>query len=130
MFAATLQTAQATSMPDVCKTPAPPGPPVPIPYVNTAQTSLANPFSTKVLICSSPALHKSSKISISMGDTSGVAGGVVSGSFMGECEFTTASTKVKFEGKPAVRQLDSVKSNKGNTFGALLQPSQVKVDLG
>lgn len=115
-------------MPDVCKTPAPPGPPVPMPYVNTAQTTLANPLALKVLVSGSPALTKSSKISVSMGDTPGVAGGVVSGSVMGECEFVTASFKVKLQGKPAVRQMDSVKSNKGNTFGALLQPSQVKVN--
>ena len=47
---------------------------------------------------------------------------------MSECEFITASFKVKFEGKPVVRQGDSVKSNKGNAIGALLQPSQVKVN--
>jgi len=46
---------------------------------------------------------------------------------MGECEFVTASFKVKFEGSPVVRQMDSAKSNKGNTFGALLEPSQPKV---
>lgn len=129
MFAATIQPAQATSMPDVCKTPAPPGSPVPIPYVNTAQTPLANPTALKVLICGSPALNKGSKIAVSMGDNSGVVGGMVSNSFMGECEFVMASFKVKFQGKPAVRQLDSVKSNKGNTFGSLLTPSQVKVNV-
>lgn len=129
MFVATIQAGQATCMPDVCKTPAPPGPPVPVPYVNTAQTTLANPTALKVLVCGSPALTKSSKIPMSMGDNAGVAGGVVSGSFMGECEFVSASFKVKFEGKPAVRQMDSAKSNKGNTFGALLAPSQVKVNV-
>ncbi|MGE4368633.1 MAG: DUF4150 domain-containing protein [Burkholderiaceae bacterium] len=127
MFVATIQSGQAMCVPDVCKTPAPPGPPVPIPYPNTAQTTLANPTALKVLVSGSPALTKASKISASMGDTAGVAGGVVSGSVMGECEFVTASFKVSFQGKPAVRQLDSAKSNKGNTFGALLQPSQAKV---
>jgi len=128
MFIATIQSGQAVCMPDVCKTPAPPGPPVPVPYVNTAQTTLANPTALKVLVCGSPALNKGSKIAMSMGDNPGVAGGVVSGSFMGECEFVSASFKVKLQGKPAVRQLDSAKSNKGNTFGALLTPSQVKVN--
>ncbi|HBT34226.1 MAG TPA: type VI secretion protein, partial [Pusillimonas sp.] len=65
---------------------------------------------------------------MSMGDNAGVEGGVVSNTMMGECEFVTASFKVKFEGNPVVRQLDSAKSNKGNTFGALLEPSQVKVN--
>lgn len=129
MFAATIQGGQVTCPVDVCKTPAPPGPPIPIPYPNTAMTTLANPASLKVLISNAPALTKASKIAMSMGDNAGVAGGVVSGSFMGECEFVTASFKVKFEGKPAVRQLDQAKSNKGNTFGSLLQPSQVKVNV-
>ena len=128
MFVATIQAGQTTCMPDICKTPAPPGPPIPMPYVNTAQTTLANPAALKVLVSGSPALTKASKIAMSMGDNAGVAGGMVSGSFMGECEFTSASFKVKFEGKPAVRQMDAAKSNKGNTFGALLAPSQTKVN--
>lgn len=128
MFAVTKQSGQCLAMPDVCKTPAPPGPPVPIPYPNMAQTTLANPTSLKVLVCGSPALTKSSKIPTSMGDTSGTVGGVVSGSFMGECTFTTASLKVKFEGKPVLRQMDAAKSNKGNCFGAIMAPSQAKVD--
>jgi len=128
MFVTTIQAGQANCTPDVCKTPAPPGPPVPIPYPNMAQTTLANPTSLKVLVCGSPALTKSSKIPTSMGDTSGTVGGVVSGSFMGECTFTTASLKVKFEGKPVLRQMDAAKSNKGNCFGAIMAPSQAKVD--
>ena len=128
MFVATIQAGQATCMPDVCNTPAPPGPPVPIPYPNTAMTTLATPTTVKVLVSGCPALTKSSKISVSMGDNAGVNGGVVSGSMMGECQFMTASFKVKFEGKPVVRQMDSAKSNKGNTFGSLLAPSQVKIN--
>ena len=127
-FVATIQAGQTNSTPDVCKTPAPPGPPIPVPYPNFAMTTLANPPTTKVLVGGAPAVTKSSKIPLSNGDTAGTMGGVVSGSFMGECEFITASFKVKFEGQPVVRQGDSVKSNKGNAIGALLQPSQVKVN--
>lgn len=130
MFVATIQAGQANCMPDVCKTPAPPAPPIPVPYPNMAMTTLANPTTLKVLVGGCPALTKSSKITMSMGDNLGVAGGVVSGSIMGECEFVSASFKVKFEGKPVVRQMDSAKSNKGNTFGALLAPSQTKVNVG
>src|SRR5690606_41213256 len=101
---------------------------IPMPYPNMAQTMLANPTSLKVLVCGSPALTKASKIPTSMGDNAGTAGGMVSGSFMGECTFTSASMKVNFEGKPALRQMDSAKSNKGNCFGAILSPSQTKVD--
>ena len=128
MFIATIQSGMSFCFPDVSKTPAPPAPPVPIPYPNTAQTTLANPTALKVLVSGSPALTKSSKISVSMGDITGVAGGVSSGSVAGQCEFTSASFKVKLQGKPAVRQLDMTKSNKSNTVGSLLQPSQAKVN--
>ncbi|WP_322997264.1 DUF4150 domain-containing protein [Castellaniella sp.] len=127
-FVATLKPAQVNCMPDVCKTPAPPAPPIPVPYPNMAMTAMATPPTTKVLVDGVPAVTKSSKIPLSNGDTPGTLGGVVSGTFMGECEFITASFKVKFEGKPVIRQGDSAKSNKGNCFGALLQPSQVKVN--
>ena len=126
-FAATIKSAQIFCFPDVCKTPTPAGP-VPIPYPNQVMTTLANPPTTKVLVDGAPAVVKSSKIPMSNGDTAGTAGGVVSSSIMGECQFISASFKVKFEGKPVVRLTDSAKSNKGNTFGALIKPSQFKVD--
>lgn len=129
MFAATIQTGQVMSMPDVCKTPTPVGP-VPIPYPNTAMNLMAAPPVVQVLISNSPAINKGSKIALSNGDQAGAAGGVVSGSMMGKCEFTTCSFKVKIKGKPAIRQLDQAQSNKGNCFGSLLQPSQTKVMFG
>ncbi|WP_269497573.1 DUF4150 domain-containing protein [Castellaniella sp. S9] len=127
-FVATIKSGQAICTPDVCKTPAPPGSPIPIPYPNTAMTTLANPPTTKVLVDGAPAVTKSSKLPLSNGDTAGSVGGVVSGTIMGECEWVMASFKVKFEGKPVIRQGDSAKSNKGNAFGSLLQPSQAKVN--
>lgn len=130
MFAATIQTGQVMCMPDVCKTPTPAGP-VPIPYPNTAMNMMAAPPVVKVLIANSPAINKGSKISMSNGDQAGTAGGgVVSGSFMGKCEFMTCSFKVKVGGKPAIRQMDQAQSNKGNCFGSLMQPSQAKVMFG
>lgn len=129
MFAATIQTGQVFCMPDVCKTPTPAGP-LPIPYPNIAMNMMAVPPVIKVLIANSPAINKGSKIAMSDGDTTGTAGGLISGSFMGKCEFMTCSFKVKVGGKPAIRQLDLAQSNKGNCFGSLLEPSQVKVMFG
>ncbi len=129
-YVATIKSGQAVCIPDVCKTPSPGGP-IPIPYPNKAMTTLANPPTTKVLVDGSPAVVKSSKLPLSDGDTGGTAGGgVVSGSIMGECQFIAASFKVKFQGKPVVRLGDGAKSNKGNAFGALMKPSQAKVDCG
>lgn len=127
MFAVTKQAGQCFAMPDVCKTPAPPAPPVPIPYPNIAMPMMGNPATTKVLIAGMPALTKSSKITISSGDEAGVAGGVVSGKIMGPAEFIMGSMKVKLEGNPAVRLGDPTKQNDGNAVGAVLAPSQAKV---
>lgn len=124
MFAVTKQAGQCMGMPDVCKTPAPPAPPVPIPYPNIAMPMMGNPATTKVLICGMPALTKASKISISSGDEAGVAGGVVSGKNMGEAEFVMSSLKVKLEGNFSVRLGDTTKHNGGNAIGAVLAPSQ------
>lgn len=124
MFAVTKQAGQCLAMPDVCKTPAPPGPPIPLPYPNIAMPMLGNPATLKVLICGMPALHQSSKITLSSGDEAGMAGGVVSGKVMGPTEFITGSLKVKLEGHPAVRLGDSTRQNDGNAVGAVLAPSQ------
>jgi uncharacterized Zn-binding protein involved in type VI secretion len=111
MFAVTKQNGQCMAMPDVCKTPAPPAPPIPIPYPNIAMPMMGNPCTMKVLISGMPALTKSSKIPMSNGDQPGVAGGVVSGKMMGETEFILGSMKVKLEGNPAVKLGDPTKQN-------------------
>lgn len=127
MFAVTKQAGQCMAMPDVCKTPAPPGPPIPIPYPNIAMPMMGNPATLKVLIAGMPALTKASKIAISSGDLGGVAGGVVSGKMMGAAEFTMGSMTVRLEGNPAVRLSDPTKQNEGNAIGSVLAPSQAVV---
>jgi hypothetical protein len=127
MFVVTKQSGQCMAMPDVCKTPAPPAPPVPIPYPNIAMPMMGNPATMKVLVSGMPALTKASKITISSGDEAGLAGGVMSSKNMGPTEFMMASMKVKFEGNPPVRLGDPTKQNDGNAFGAVLAPSQAKV---
>lgn len=112
------------AMPDVCKTPAPPAPPIPLPYPNMAQLAMGMPPVITVLIGGAPALNKASKIPISSGDEPGVAGGVVSGSFIQEVEFIMGSLIVTIGGKPAVRLGDPVKANKGNAVGSVIAPSQ------
>lgn len=127
MFAVTKQNGQCMAMPDVCKTPAPPAPPVPIPYPNIAMPMMGNPATTKVMISGMPALNKASKIPMSNGDQAGVAGGLASSKIMGPAEFIMSSMKVKLEGNPAVRLGDTTKQNDGNAVGAVIAPSQAKV---
>lgn len=125
-FATTVAKGSTMAFPDVCKTPTPAGP-IPVPYPNTASTMIGKPKSTKVKVCRAAPLMKNSKISMSNGDNAGVNGGVVSNSFMQRVEFTSASKKVRIQGKPALRIFDSTKANKGNTKGVVLAPSQSKV---
>ncbi|WP_028215198.1 DUF4150 domain-containing protein [Paraburkholderia mimosarum] len=124
MFAVTKAGGQCMAVPDVCKTPAPPAPPVPTPYPNMGMPPMGNPATTTVLIAGMPALNKSSEIPMTSGDEAGVAGGVVSSKVMGKVQFANGSRTVKLEGSPAVRLSDTTQHNDGNIVGAVLAPSQ------
>ncbi|KWC39187.1 type VI secretion protein [Burkholderia ubonensis] len=126
MFIVTTASGLCMSPVDVCKTPTPGGP-VPVPYPNTGLPMMAELITTKVLVCGMPALTKKSTIPMTNGDQPGTAGGAMSGKIMGKVEFAAGSTKVKFEGNPAVRLTTPTKHNQGNATGAVLQPSQQKV---
>ncbi len=120
------------SAPDVCKTPAPPGPPVPTPYPNMAAGTLLNAgtLPKKVKVAGGAPAVLGASTTVSNGDEAGVAGGVVSGKFAGKVEFIQGSMKVRIEGKAAVRVGDPTKHNEGNTVGTVSAPSQPKVLIG
>ncbi len=118
---------QLMAMPDVCKVPAPPAPPIPTPFPNIGMPTTANPVTTKIMIDGMPALTKASKIQPTQGDQAGVAGGLVSGKIMGPAEYVMSSLKVKFEGNPAVFMGNTTKQNDGNAVGADMAPTQAKV---
>ena len=73
------------AVPDTCKTPAPPAPPVPTPYPNMGMLMQATPptCSKKVKVIAMPVVLLGTKIPMSSGDDAGVAGGVVSGTIKG-----------------------------------------------
>ena len=121
-------------MPDVCLTPAPPGPPVPVPYPNIALSQDGSNGSKDVSCDSSPILLQDSSISKSSGDEAGSSGGVVSGVTKGGAEFITYSFNVVVEGKSVCRLGDLLLGNKGGTFNTppmpLVQPPAVLVPKG
>lgn len=131
MFPASCKAAgMCMGFPDVCKTPAPPAPPIPIPYPNIAQVPAASggTCSSKVKIMNQPAVTKDTEIPMSSGDEAGVAGGVTSSCNMGKVVYKQASTKVKAEGKGIAKLLDMTSHNKDNfPAGNQLVPSQPKV---
>jgi hypothetical protein len=122
------------AVPDVCQVPAPPAPPIPTPFPNTAQCKQVDPStaSSKVKIINMAVLHAQSKITMSSGDEAGSAGGVVSGMIKGEMKYTQSSQKVKVEGKPVV-YLGCMTAHNGSNAnapgGSQLAPSQTKVTV-
>ncbi|MDB5990464.1 MAG: hypothetical protein JWQ10_1867 [Herbaspirillum sp.] len=130
MFAVTKQGGQCVAMPDVCNTPAPPGPPIPMPYPNTALPMIANPTPENVLFVGMPPLNMASRIGISNGNQPGSLGGVVSAKIMGQAEPLSGSLTVHVGGHPVLRLGDPTKQNDGNALGAIQgPPSQLKVSI-
>lgn len=120
------------AMPDVCKVPAPPAPPIPTPFPNTGQVMQANPgtCAKKVKIVNNPVVHKTTQIPMSQGDEAGVAGGLVSGMNMGPIAYKAGVPKVKVEGNDIVNQLKMTGHNGTNAnmpAGNQVAPSQTKV---
>jgi len=106
---------QSIAFPDVCKTPAPPAPPIPIPYPNIGMASDATKGPKKVKVDGSMPMTKGAQYSKSAGDEAGTVGGVLSSVNRNVCEFLLYSFDVKFEGKNVCRMGDSLWHNKKNT---------------
>jgi hypothetical protein len=110
----------AASFPDVCKTPAPPAPFVPIPYPNIAQSSDTSQGSSTVKCDGNPIMLKGSTFSMSSGDEAGSAGGgMVSSQIKGKAEFTMTSFDVKADGKCVPRLLDPMQTNMGGSANSM-----------
>ena len=103
------------AFPDVCKTPAPPAPPIPIPYPNIAKSSDTAKGSKKVKCDGNPICLKDSNFSTSVGDEPGTLKGIVSQKTKGKAEFVNFSFDVKVEGKNVARALDLMLHNDKNT---------------
>ncbi|MBI5017316.1 MAG: DUF4150 domain-containing protein [Deltaproteobacteria bacterium] len=121
------------SFPDVCKTPAPPAPPVPIPYPNTGMLSQAEKTVDKVEICGKPVVTVNSELSRSSGDEAGTLKGMVSQTNMDKVSFKTGSATVFASGQKIVHLGATTGHNGSNAnmpAGAQVAPSQTKVLVG
>lgn len=119
---------------DVCKTPAPPAPFVPVPYPNIAMPAQAkgDTCSKKVKILSKKTLVHTTEIPMSSGDEAGSIGGVVSSRFKGPCKFKNGAGRVLVEGKKMVYQTCLIAQNGSNAnmpAGLQTAPSQTKVTV-
>lgn len=121
---------QCMGVPDVCLTPAPPAPPIPIPYPNFGMFSQAKKTSKEVKFEGKEVVTKKSKISRSMGDEAGTNKGVMSGTNMAEIKFVKGSSKVKVKGSPVIH-LTSITAHNGTNanmpVGTVVAPGQTKV---
>ena len=103
------------AFPDVCKTPAPPAPFVPIPYPNIAQSSDTAQGASTVKCDGNPPCVKDSNFKMSTGDEAGSLMGIASNKIKGKAEFVNFSFDVKFDGKNVARALDLMLHNDKNT---------------
>lgn len=107
----------STVFPDVCKTPTPGGT-VPIPYPNVGMSANTSQGPTRVKVDGGMMpMVQGAKYTVTSGDEAGTAGGVVSGSNLGEAEFMLYSFDVKLEGKNVCRLGDPLFQNKKNIMG-------------
>jgi hypothetical protein len=103
------------AFPDVCKTPAPPAPFVPIPYPNIAKSGDTDKGAATVKCDGNPTCVKDSNFMMSSGDEAGSLLGVASNKIKGKAEFVNVSFDVKFEGKGVARAFDPMLHNDKNT---------------
>lgn len=103
------------AFPDVCKTPAPPAPFVPIPYPNIAQSSDTAQGASTVKCDGNPPCVKDSNFKMSTGDEAGSLLGIASNKIKGKAEFVNFSFDVKFDGKNVARAFDLMLHNDKNT---------------
>lgn len=119
-----------TAFPDVCKTPAPPAPPVPIPYPNIAQSTDTAQGSQTVKCDGNPICLQDSNFAVSTGDEAGSLLGIVSNKTKGKAEFIMFSFDVKVEGKSVARAMDMMLHNDKNTPPfPLIQPPIVSIPV-
>lgn len=121
--------------PDVCKTPAPPAPFVPIPYPNFAPPMMASGGSCakKVKIMNMKAMKSSSEVSRSNGDEAGTLKGMISMTNMDKAKPVMGSPVVIIEGSGAMTWLKPTRHNGTNANsppGAQVAPSQPIVIIG
>lgn len=103
------------AFPDVCKTPAPPAPFVPIPYPNIAKSGDTAQGAKKVACDGNPVCIKDSCFKMSSGDEAGSLLGIASSKIKGKAEFVNYSFDVQIEGKNVPRAMDMMLHNDKNT---------------
>lgn len=123
MPASTRGIGMALGFPDVCNTPTPAGP-VPIPYPNIADHSMASATVTNVRINMMDALNMMSQVPMSSGDEAGSAHATIKGTQ----RYTMGMPNIRLNMMPAITLASITSHNQGNCpIGAVLVPSAPNV---
>lgn len=101
------------AFPDLCKTPAALG--APLPYPNLARSGDAAKTAKRTTADGQAVCLESSEFATSVGDEAGSGGGVVSGVIKGKAQFVAGSHDVIVEGKGVARAFDLLTHNRRNT---------------
>ena len=108
------------AFPNVCLTPAPPSPDVPIPYPSIGQLSEAIDTSEDVLAGGAKVVTEASQIEKTTGDEAGTSKGVPSGTQGDKVTFPKGSSSVFANGNAVIRMFDTTEQNAGNAVGTVL----------
>ncbi len=127
MFASTQLMGMNLAFPDVCLTPAPPAPPIPLPYPNMSMGPVRFPPVFNVLWMCTPAHHVFTTPMISFLDTPGLATGVASATVMAPTRPVLPSFTMLTGGLPTTRMTTFNIQNNTNCPGMTLVPAQIKV---
>jgi hypothetical protein len=123
-----------TIFPDVCKVPAPPAPPIPVPMPNIGQSSDTADGSSTVKVDGNPIMTKSSNYNMSSGDEAGTLFGLVSSKNKGKALPILYATTVKTDGANTFRLTDIMQQNcggSGNTPpGTTVEPPVIGIPGG
>ena len=102
----------ASAFPDVCLTPSPAGPPIPVPYPNLARSADTAQGTKSVIVEGNPVMVQDAVFATSTGDEAGSIGGVASNTTKGKAEFVNYSFDVMVDGKNVPRLGDMMLQNK------------------
>ncbi|APX77796.1 DUF4150 domain-containing protein [Achromobacter insolitus] len=102
----------AVGVPDVCKTPVPP-----IPHIDTATSAMGIPVVWNVWLMAAPVHNMATLIPVTLGDTAGVGGGLISQTFMGQSRYMTGAFTMLVRGAPIVRMTSLTLQNTINAPG-------------
>jgi len=127
MFANAQMGGMDFAFPDVCLTPMPL--PVPIPYPNFALGPIGVPAAYNILMGGTPGHNLATTIPITLGDTPGILGGIISHTVMAPQRHLTAMFTCLIDGIPATRMTSIGLHNLFNIIGMRIVPSQFQILL-